>query len=159
MAWFSRRRDAALRPLSYDHARAAARIHVQGFARGWDTQEIAALLRDPSVRGDAALEGETDALQGFVLSRVAADEAEVLTLAIDRRAQGRGLGGLLFEAHRARLAAEGVRALFLEVDENNAAARALYARAGFEEVGARKAYYPLADGSRARALILRKTLS
>ena len=56
-----------------------------------------------------------------------------------------------------RLAGMGVRSLFLEVDEGNAAARRLYERAGFAEVGRRKAYYQKADGSAATALVMKRT--
>ena len=87
---------------------------------------------------------------GFVLARVAADEAEILTLAVvpDARRQGQG-GALLAEAMAgARL--RGARVMFLEVSESNDAARGLYAAAGFTEVGRRRRYYP--DGSDALLL-------
>ncbi len=140
-------------------ARAAAAIHAEGFARSWSAVEIEALAVDPAVFGDAAREGRPGGpLLAFVLSRAAADEAEILTIAVASSARGRGIGKALLARHTARLAASGVRALFLEVEETNAAARALYARTGFAEVGRRGAYYAKPDGTRADALILRRAL-
>ena len=53
----------------------------------------------------------------------------------------------------------GAAILFLEVAEDNAAARVLYARAGFVEIGRRKAYYASPDGRRIDALVLHRDLS
>jgi ribosomal-protein-alanine N-acetyltransferase len=65
----------------------------------------------------------------------------------------------LLAAHLPHLSGYGVRALFLEVDEANAAARALYARFGFAEVGRRPAYYRTASGVKSTALVLRRALA
>ena len=51
-------------------------------------------------------------------------------------------------------AARGAVRVFLEVADDNAAARALYARAGFVEAGRRPGYYAGADGERRDALLL-----
>lgn len=92
---------------------------------------------------------------GFVLARVAADEAEVLTLAVTPAAQNRGCGGRLLRAAMGGAAAQGAGAMFLEVSPGNAPALAIYARAGFAAVGRRPRYYP---GGGA-ALVLRCPLS
>src|SRR6204780_3077030 len=82
---------------------------------------------------------------GMILARVAADEAEILTIAVDPGRRGRGLGSALLRAAMARAAALGAGAMFLEVAVSNAAARALYARHGFAEAGLRRQYY--SDGT------------
>ena len=92
---------------------------------------------------------------GFVLARVAADEAEILTLAVTPAARREGHGGALLAGAMAGALARGARAMFLEVSDRNGPARALYAAAGFAEVGRRKRYYP--DGS--DALVLRRALT
>ena len=92
---------------------------------------------------------------GFVLARVAADESELLTLAVTPAAQNRGCGGRLLRAAMGGAAAQGAGAMFLEVSPGNAPALAIYARAGFATVGRRLRYYP---GGGA-ALVLRCPLS
>ena len=158
-SWFQRKRTPALRGLTQADAHDVAALHAEGFHRGWSVEEIEGLLADRTVTGLGAGHGRfATALAGFVLSRVAAGEAEILTIAVARRARGLGVGRLLLEGHLSQLAAAGAREVFLEVDEANAAARALYAREAFSEVGRRKAYYARPDGSRGTALVLRRTL-
>ena len=98
--------------------------------------------------------GLIDARGGFVLARVAADEAEILSIAVMPKARRVGLGRTLLTAAIAEARARGAAAVFLEVAAANAAARALYAQAGFREVGTRPNYYP----GGAVALVLRAAL-
>jgi ribosomal-protein-alanine N-acetyltransferase len=97
-------------------------------------------------------------LAGFVVSRIAADQAEILSIAVDASYRGLGLARKMLGVHLRRLAAYGVAAVFLEVDERNVAARRLYAGFGFTEVGRRESYYAAADGA-AAALVLRLELA
>src|SRR5690606_33649960 len=90
---------------------------------------------------------------GFVLARLAAGEAEILTIAVRRACQRTGLGRLLMDGVLRHLHAERAEALFLEVDEGNAAALALYRRLGFRQVGQRPGYYRQFGG--AGALVMR----
>jgi ribosomal-protein-alanine N-acetyltransferase len=131
-------------------AAALAALHAAAFppAEAWGADAIRLMLELPGAFG-LHLPG-----QGFVLLRVAADEAEILTLAVVPAARRRGHGAALLAAAMAGAAARGAAAMFLEVSDRNAAARALYAEAGFEEVGRRRRYY--ADG--ADALVLRRGL-
>lgn len=132
-----------------------AALHGASFARGWSTDEIEGLLADRAVVADVLRASAGNAaIAGFSLSRVAADEAELLTIAVARRWRGKGGSRELLARHMARVAAAGAKRIFLEVDEDNVAARALYARFGFHEVGRRAAYYTRADGGRGNALIL-----
>ncbi len=82
-----------------------------------------------------------DEAGGFILIRVAADEAEILTLAVtpDERRRGRGYFLVMKATELAR--SLGVRSLFLEVSVRNISAYALYTKAGFQEVGRRRHYY------------------
>lgn len=128
-----------------------AELHRSCFAAPWSETEFAALLGQPGVV--AAAEAE-----GFILIRVAADEAEILTLAVRPDARRRGLGRRLVEAGARAAAGRGAARLFLEVAEDNVAARALYGAAGFVEAGRRRAYYPRPEGPAADALILARAL-
>lgn len=78
---------------------------------------------------------------GFVITRMAADEAEILTVAVDIPQRGQGLGRMLMEAAAARARAFGAVSLFLEVADDNLPAIALYERLGFITVGMRPGYY------------------
>ncbi len=131
-------------------------LHATSFRRGWSEIEVEGLLGERNmVTHRAKLR---DALCGFIMSRLAADEAEILSVAVARAWQGRGLAGRLLDLHLRRLAGLGCRAVFLEVDEHNRAAIRLYNRAGFREVSRRANYYPAAEGNSAAALVLRRDL-
>lgn len=151
------RAKPTIAPAGPDDAALAAVVHGQSFARGWSEDEFAALLRSPTTLAHRAL--VRGRLAGFILSRFAAGEAEILSVAVARRHRGRGLAGLLLEAHLRRLAGLAIRAVFLEVEDGNTSARRLYARAGFREVGRRPGYYGKAAGAPGNALILRHDLA
>lgn len=91
---------------------------------------------------------------GFLMGRVIADEAEVLTIAVDPTLRQQGIGARLMGRFLTESAARGAASAFLEVAESNTAARALYARAGFTESGRRRGYYHRPDGSPDDALIM-----
>ena len=84
---------------------------------------------------------------GFVLARAVAGEGEILTLAVHPTVRRRGVALALVHAAAGLAQAMGAESLWLEVAQDNAAALALYAAAGFEEVGRRSGYYPRAEGA------------
>jgi ribosomal-protein-alanine N-acetyltransferase len=135
-----------------------AAIHAASFACPWDETEFEQLFISPGAFADGAIAAKDGQLLGFVLSRIAADEAEILTLAIAPEWRRRGIATSLLAPHLAGLTASGVARLFLEVDCENSAARALYANFGFQEVGERKAYYRTLGPEGASALVLRRDL-
>jgi len=156
-----RRRPATGRtgPLDVRHARQVAALHHQGgFARLWEPGECAALLADRAVVAEGVFIGSASEPCGFVMSRIAADEAEILSIVMAGGRRRSGLGQALLCAHLAQLAARGAARLFLEVEEGNVPAIGLYHRLGFETVGRREGYYPKPDGSRATALVMRRDL-
>ncbi|MDI4665119.1 ribosomal protein S18-alanine N-acetyltransferase [Xanthobacter autotrophicus] len=129
-----------------------AAIHGRAFARGWEPDEFERLLSDRAVRAHVATLGPRRPPVGFILSHVVPPEAEVLSVAVVTDRRRRGIGRALLSHHLARLAAEGVSTSFLEVEEGNQPARALYERFGYREAGRRRGYY--AGG--ADALLLRR---
>jgi ribosomal-protein-alanine N-acetyltransferase len=133
-------------------AAAIAAVHSVSFQRGWGEDEIHRLLLEKSVVAHRVMSGRK--LVGFILSRHAAGEAEILSVAIAPAWRGRGASQQLLILHLRRLAGLGVRSVFLEVGEQNTPACRLYRRAGFHEVGRRQGYY---DGG-ATALVLRRDL-
>lgn len=157
----SRRRDYALEPLEPHHGGDLAVLHREDFVRPWSQEEFAALLEDRHVFGFAARQvGNPKAAPvGFVLARLAAGEAEILTVAVARTHRRHGLGWRLMDAVLRQLHADRAEALFLEVDETNLPALHLYRRMGFHQVGKRANYYEGAgDRGRTSALVMRRDL-
>lgn len=135
-----------------DLAQALAAIHAEAFDAPWSAGAFAALLGQPGVLLEAAPDG-------FVLIQAAADEAEILTLAVRPAARRKGVATALVETAARRADLAGAGRLFLEVAEDNLAARALYTRLGFEPVGRRPRYYARPEGPAVDALLLARNLS
>ena len=160
MRLFSRRfTPSTLRRLRGADAQACAAIHAAGFAYPWPASEIEALIASASVAAVAALDPATQALRGFSLARIAADEAEILTIAVASPYRRRGVGKALLRAQFTQLAAAGVRSLFLEVEQSNTPALALYRQLAFEPVGARPGYYKRPAQKSGHAVVMKKVLA
>ena len=133
---------------------ALADLHARCFTtpRPWSAAEFADflgsrfcfLLREPA---------------GFLLGRVIADEAELLTVAVDPAARRQGMGARLLTGFATTARARGATTAFLEVAVGNAPAQALYRQAGWVETGRRKAYYHAPDGTAEDALVMTCDLS
>lgn len=145
-----------MRALESADASACAAIHAACFAHPWQVSEFETMAASTTMFGLSSVDSDSGTMLGFIISRKVLDEAEVLTVAVAAEHRRRGVAAALLEDHLSTLAMEGVRRLFLEVDEGNSAARALYGRFGFVEKGRREGYYRKADGLRATALILQK---
>lgn len=130
-----------------------AALHAVSFTtpRPWSAAEFAAILEDPLCF--ALVESD-----GFLFGRAVAGEAEILTLAVDPLARRRGVGGKLVQGFLAEALRCDAATAFLEVSEQNHAAISLYLRAGFAQVGRRKAYYKTPDARPIDALILARAL-
>lgn len=129
-----------------------ARTHAAAFpADPWSEQTIADLMAS----SNTVLVGDATA---FVMGRVTLDEAEILTLATALESRRQGLARTRLSAFLTLAADRGARSAFLEVAADNKGARALYAAAGFAQVGLRKGYYARPDSTPVDALILRRDL-
>ncbi len=154
------RREYAIERLSIEDSPGLARIHREDFSRPWDEDDFSTLLDQDIVFGYKAIEvGKArSGLAGFVLARNADGEAEIITIAVARAHRRRGLGRQLMDAVLRELHGARAEALFLEVDEGNAAAIRLYRQLGFADVGKRTAYYRSAAGESSNALVMRRDL-
>jgi len=123
-----------------------AALHAACFDDAWDAASLRTTLASP---GAFAFHDR----DGFVIARVAGDEAEILTLAVAPEARGQGLGRALLNAAIVEAQRRGAGAIFLEVGTDNPAALALYAGLGFANVGSRKGYYGGRDASLLRLLL------
>ena len=131
---FSRSEPVLSEATSRDAA-AIAKLHAAAFNRGWSEDEIDRLLIERNVLTHRAV--VNGRLVGFIMSRIAAGEAEILSVAVSASYRGKGLARRMLNLHMGRLSGVGSRVIFLEVDEGNSAARRLYRRAGFAEAGRR----------------------
>lgn len=123
-------------------------LHAASFP--YDPWDATALGRLSALPGAVMLCLE----RGFILMRNAADETEVITIAVDPACRGLGLGRRLLAAGLAAARAQGARQAFLEVAVDNHAALALYRRAGFAEIGRRRGYYHRAPDEAVDALVM-----
>lgn len=147
-------------PAGIGHTRLLAELHHAAFIESWSAAALGELLAMP---GAFAWLAENTAEPhhppvGFVLGRIAGGECEILTLAVVPAAWRQGVAGTLLKTALTHAAAAGATAVFLEVAANNRAARRLYARGGFAQVGRRQAYYPRHGRPGLDALILRRSL-
>lgn len=131
-----------------------ATLHAACFTtpRPWSEAEIADLLAS---RFCFLIEAPA----GFLIGREIAGEAELLTVAVDPAVRRQGLGRRLLAGFAAEARARGAETAFLEVAEDNTAARALYAAAGWRGSGRRRGYYHSPDGQAVDALVLSLALA
>lgn len=127
-----------------------AALAAEAGVSGWTEASVAAFCAPPLGRAWVAEAGQ--GLQGFLLGRVVADEAELLLVAVAPEARRQGLARALCARFARDLEATVASALHLEVAVDNAPAIALYRSLGFTEVGLRRNYYP----SGADALLMRR---
>lgn len=143
-----------MRQLTSVDARDMAAIHAKSFERSWDALEMAThTQRDLCFGLDVA-----GTLSAFIIISLAADQAEILTIATAPDARRTGLGKDLLARSEKELKSRGAAEFFLEVAEDNTSAIALYRGAGFAPIGRRPRYYRRAEG-RIAALTFSKKLS
>jgi ribosomal-protein-alanine N-acetyltransferase len=147
----------SVRPGTLDDLPQIAKLHGECFADAWNTEFLGRLLAQPGAFSMVAADDGTPA--GFVLARANAGEAEILSVAVRLSSRRRSLATALVQSVLDLASADGVAEVFLEVAAENAAARALYRRLGFREVGLRPAYYREGTGVGSDALILRRALA
>ena len=143
------------RPLTQDRQsltpETLASLHAKGFDRPWTASDFAGLLDQQGMQ-------LATAPGGFALARVVLDEAEVLTIVTDPARRGQGIATGVLRALLTQVAEHGATRVFLEVADDNHAARALYSAAGFREVGLRRGYYPRPEQPSVDAILLSRDL-
>ncbi len=133
------------------------------WGEAWTRRQVSDALVMPHTRailmnaGGQVCERAADEAAGFVLSRHAADEEELLLIAVDPTLRGRGIGRSLIEALFDASKDRGVKSVFLEMRKGNPAEN-LYAEMGFRPIGERRDYYRLADGSRLDAITFGRSI-
>ena len=139
-----------IRPARLSDVPAVHAIEQAVFADPWATQDFRDCVTSDALFLVALASGK---IEGYVIALDAADEGEILNLAVAPTGRRHGIGRALVEAMLRLLTERDVRQVYLEVRESNTPARALYAAQGFKDVGRRKQYYrrPVED-----AIVLRR---
>jgi ribosomal-protein-alanine N-acetyltransferase len=148
-------------PMEADDCREVSDLHGLRFPRKWSDGEFHSLLLQHNVFGFVARQTNaffSKPMGGFVLSREAGGEAEILTVATSEKFARQGLGWRLMQAALREAVSRGADSMFLEVEAENQAAVGLYGKLGFARLAERPAYYLGTDGRRTAALVMSRVL-
>lgn len=137
-----------------DRAAEIAAIHARLFDPSWDEASVTSLLEHPASAAYLAMLGQPKHTVGFVMSQIAGDEAEILSIGVSPEYQRSGLGRSMLEGLIRSLRRAEITKLFLEVAADNIPALVLYKKMGFDEIGRRKGYYQRAGAPAEDALNL-----
>lgn len=151
--------DAAISDAGPDDAAAIAALHGQLFSPPWATHEVAGLMAHPGGTAFVMRDAGSGGVAGYILGRVAADEAELLSIGVAPSHQRCGLARRLLEALADRVYQIGAVRLYLEVSAVNAPAIGLYETTGFARIGVRRAYYRQAGQPAEDALLFARDLT
>ena len=122
-----------------EHVWQIANLETECFSSPWPSEVIGRKLTGGSNVMLVALEG--DAVLGYIGLMHILDEGYISNIAVSEIHRGKGVACALVNAMKVRGAELGLSFLTLEVRTSNRAARALYTKNGFAEVGRRKGYY------------------
>lgn len=147
--------NVPLHPLGRDELGIVAALHALCFDDGWSEVAMAEILAMPGCFGALAQAGNQPV--GFVIVLAVGMDAEILTLGVIPEFRRRGIAGRLLTWATGQLSGAGCQRLLLEVAEDNVAARALYEKLGFSEIGRRPSYYRRSAGT-AGAIVLAQVL-
>lgn len=131
-----------------------AQLHGEVFDTPWSASSVEQLLSHPGSISLVARSGQPLRAVGFVIGQVAADEAELLSIAVSKTAQRKGTGQALVQAIIRAAKKAGARTLHLEVAADNTAALALYDKLQFTVSGRRKGYYERAGAEAQDAITM-----
>lgn len=129
-----------LRAIGAADLRLVAALEAAVFGDPWSEVAFRDLLALDHIHGIVAEDLDSH-LVGYAVCSCAADEGEILNVAVAEEARGAGIGAALVAGSLAWLAGRGAAKVFLEVRRSNAAAIAMYHRSGFATVSVRKDYY------------------
>jgi len=137
-------------------AEAVAALHAKSFYRGWPRQDIESYLLDADTPTLVACDARHK-VAGFAMLRLLGD-AELMTIAVEPKFRGKGVGRALLQACFEDLRMTPSRRMILEVAADNPAAIRLYEKLGFKRLSERKGYYARPDGQPATALVMARDL-
>jgi ribosomal-protein-alanine N-acetyltransferase len=134
-----------------------ARLHAEGFYRGWTREEFAAYVAGKDTPVYVACDSRRR-IAGFAMLRHLGEEVELISIAVDRKWRNKGVGLALLRAVFEDLLMTPARRLFLEVAADTPAALKLYGKMGFARVAERQGYYERPNGQPATAIVMSRDL-
>ena len=146
-----------IEPAEARDADAVAKLHAASFYRGWPRQDIEAYIIDPDTPPLVARDARHKVV-GFAMLRILGDDVELMTIAVEPKFRGKGVGHALMQACFEDLMMTPVKRMVLEVAADNPAAIKLYQQLGFQRISERKGYYARPDGQPATALVMARNL-
>lgn len=144
---------ARLRVASAEDADCLAALYAEALPPGWPAPELAASCADPNRTILSATAGAK--MHGFVIVQFAADEAEILAVAVAKDCRRQGCATSLVKAAIEACRGRFISCIYLEVAESNTGARELYEKFGFRAVARRENYYQSAGSSPDSALVMK----
>lgn len=136
-----RDREWVIEPASKRELGEIVDLERASFSDPWSLASFTAVVSEPAAFFATARDADSDRVAGYVVAWFVADEGEIANLAVREPTRRRGIGAALLDAALDEGRRRGAKAIYLEVRNSNAAARALYASRNFEEVGRRRNYY------------------
>ena len=146
-----------IEPATPRDADAVAKLHAASFYRGWPRQDIEAYIIDPDTPTLVACDARRKVV-GFAMLRILGDDVELMTIAVEPKYRGKGLGRALMQACFEDLRMTPARRMILEVAADNPSAIRLYQKLGFTKLSERQGYYARPDGRPATALVMARNL-
>jgi len=146
-----------IEPAQPRDADAVAKLHAKSFYRGWPRQDIESYLLDTDTPTLVACDAKRK-VAGFAMLRLLGDAVELMTIAVDQKYRGKGVGAALMKACFEDLLMTPSKRMILEVAADNPAAIRLYEKLGFAKISERKGYYARPDGQPATALVMARNL-
>ncbi|MGV3491849.1 MAG: ribosomal protein S18-alanine N-acetyltransferase [Devosia sp.] len=144
-------------PARGSDAETIARLHAEGFYRGWTREEFAAYITGEGTPVYVACDAKRK-IAGFAMLRHLGEDVELITIAVDRKWRGKGVGLMLMRVLFDAVRMSPAKRMLLEVAADNTAALKLYGKLGFLKVGEREGYYPRPDGTPATAIVMARDL-
>lgn len=145
--------------LGPDDAQRVATIHASAMSDPWPPSDFRTFLNRNCLGIGISTERAPDKIVGFVMAQCVLDEAEILTIAVERDAQRQGLARQLIQALHKRLGERGTSRVMLDVAEDNLAAISLYISSGYQKDGLREKYYSRQGGPDVDAILMSKSFA
>lgn len=131
---------ADIRLLERAHCREASELEKICLSTAWSEEQLMEITDNGNYCYVTAWERDTLLGVGGAICS-SPDSAEIFTVAVSPESRGRGIGGEILSRLIGFCVSKEAECIFLEVEEGNVSAIALYSKFGFENVGMRKGFY------------------